>query len=156
MKSSRFLMSASLAVILAAGAGATSAGAATQLGGHVAKWVAKATKVGTADQGQKVKLAAFLGFRNQDQLTALIAHQSTPGAAEYNHYLTAAQFHERFAPSASDEAKVEAGLRAAGFAVTGKPKSNLFVEFTGTVAQVQTAFGVSQNLYSYQIGRAHV
>jgi subtilase family serine protease len=143
-------MTASLAALLVAGAGGVYANASTTLGGHVAKWVAKASKVGSADENQTVRLSALLGFRNQDQLTSLIAQQSTPGSAEYNHYLTAAQFHQRFSPSAQDEAKVEAGLRAMGFTVTGKPASNLYVEFTGTVAQVKTAFGVSQNLYSYQ------
>jgi subtilase family serine protease len=112
--------------------------------------VAKATKVGTANESQTVRLAALLGFRNQDELTRLLAQQSTRGSADYDHYLTAAQFHQRFSPSAEDEAKVEAGLRAMGFAVTGKPASNLYVEFSGTVAQVKAAFGVSQNLYSYK------
>jgi len=148
MKFSRLMVKVSLAAMLAAGM-AGQAAASAPLGGHVAKWVAKATKVGPASDSQTVRLAAFLGFRNQDQLTTLIAQQSTPGSAQYNHYLTAAQFHQQFSPSAADEAKVEAGLRAAGFTVTGKPTSNLYVEFTGTVAQIKAAFGVSQNLYSY-------
>ena len=149
MTHSRVAMTVSLAALLMASAGGAYADASTKLGGHVARWLAKATKVGTANEGQTVKLSAFLGFRNQDQLTGLIARQSTPGAAEYNHYLTAAQFRQRFAPSDQDEAKVEAGLRALGFSITGKPASNLYVEFSGTVAQVKAAFGVSQNLYSY-------
>jgi subtilase family serine protease len=143
-------MAASVVALMAACAGAGGASASAQLGGHVAKWVAKATKVGTASDAQTVKLSAFLGFRNQDDLSALIARQSTAGSSDYHHYLTAAQFHQRFSPSAADEAKVEAGLRALGFQVTGKPASNLYVEFTGSVAQVKAAFGVSQNLYAFQ------
>ena len=149
MKSSWF-KAASLAALLMAGVGGAHADPSVKLSGHVARWVAKASKVGAANENQTVKLAAFLGFRNQDQLTSLIAQQSTPGSADYNHYLTAAQFRQRFAPSAQDEATVEAGLRAAGFTITGKPASNLYVEFTGTVAQVKAAFGVSQSLYSYR------
>jgi subtilase family serine protease len=149
MKPSKMMTTTSLVAILLASAGGAAAAASTPLAGHVAKWVAKASKVGTADASQTVKLSAFLGFRNHDELSRLIAAQSTPGAPEYNHYLTAAQFRAQFAPSARDEAKVEDGLRALGFAVSGKPASNLYVEFTGTVAQVKTAFGVSQDLYSY-------
>jgi subtilase family serine protease len=148
MNDSRFFLTASVAALLLASAG--SANAATRLEGHVAKWVAKAAKVGAANDSQTVKLAAFLGFRNEAQLTSLLAQQATPGSAQYNHYLTAAQFHQKFAPSAQDEAKVEAGLRALGFTVVGKPASNLYVEFAGTVGQVRAAFGVSQNLYSYR------
>jgi subtilase family serine protease len=149
MKNTLLSMSAATALMVASAGGAY-ADSSAMLGGHVARWVAKATKVGAADESQTVRLAALLGFRNQDELTRLIAQQSTPGSADYNHYLTAAQFHQRFAPSAQDEAKVAAGLRTMGFSVTGKPASNLYVEFTGTVAQVKTAFGVSQNLYSYK------
>ena len=149
MKNTLLTISAATALMVASAGGAR-ADASTMLGGHVAKWVAKATKVGTADESRTVRLTALLGFRNQDELTRLIAGQSTPGSADYDHYLTASQFHQRFAPSAQDEAKVEAGLRAAGFSVTGKPASNLYVEFTGTVAQVKAAFRVSQNLYSYR------
>lgn len=140
-----------MAAILTAslGAGAAQAQAQAKMAGNVPKWVASATKVGEADQGKTVRLAAFLGFRNHDQLLTLISHQSTPGTPEYNKFLTAAQFRARFAPSAQDEAAVEAGLRAAGFTVVGKPTSNLYVEFTGTVAQVKAAFGVSQSVYSY-------
>jgi subtilase family serine protease len=149
MKFSRYGMTASLIALVAAGAGGAFAEPAARLGGHVAKWVAKAGKVGSADDSQSVRLAAFLGFRDPDTLDHLIAQQATPGSADYNHYLSAAQFRERFAPSAGDEAKVEEGLRALGFTVTGKPASNLYVQFTGTVAQVKAAFKVSQDLYSY-------
>jgi subtilase family serine protease len=148
MKRFRYAMTASLAAVLAASAGGY-AHASTKLAGHVAKWVAKATKVGAASDGQTVRLEAMLGFRNQDQLTRLIAQQSTRGSPEYNHFLTAAQFHQRFSPSAQDEAKVEDSLRAMGFTVTGKSPSNLFIQFSGTVGQIKAAFGVSQNLYSF-------
>ena len=149
MKRFGLTMTASLVALLAVSAGGAYADAPPRMSAHVAKWVAKATKIGKADEGETVRLQAFLGFRNQDELTRLIARQSTPGAADYNRYLTAAQFHQRFSPSAADAAKVESGLRAMGFAVTGKPSSNLYVEFSGTVGQIKTAFGVSQNLYAF-------
>jgi subtilase family serine protease len=158
MKASRLAVTASLAAIALASAGAAAADSWPRLNGHVAKWVANATKVGTADSSQTVKLSAFLGFRNPDQLTKLIAAQSTKGSPEYNHHLTAAQFDARFAPTSQAEAKVEAALRGLGFRVVSKPPSNLFVEFTGTVGQVKSVFGVSQDVYSYQgkIMRANV
>ena len=158
MKLSRYAASASLAVLLAASAGSAFAATPVKLSGHVAKWVAKSAMVGTANEGQTVRLKAFLGFRNPDDLKALMARQQTPGSADYNHYLTAAQFHQLYAPSAADAAKVEDSLRALGFTVTGRPPSNLYVDFTGTVGQIKTAFAVSQNLYSYQgkVMRANV
>ena len=158
MKLSRYAASASLAVLLAASAGSVFAATPVKLSGHVAKWVAKSAMVGAANEGQTVRLKAFLGFRNPDDLKALLVRQSTPGSADYNHYLTAAQFHQLYAPSAADAAKVEDSLRALGFTVTGRPPSNLYVDFTGTVGQIKTAFAVSQNLYSYngKVMRANV
>ena len=144
-----FLRISAATALMVASAGGTCADASTMLGGHVAKWVAKATKVVTGNEVLTVRLAALLGFRNHDDLSRLIAEQSTPGSADYSHYLTASQFHQRFSPSAQDVAKVEDGLRKLGFAITGKPASNLYVEFTGTVAQIKAGFGVSQNLYAF-------
>ena len=100
MRLSRYAITVSAAALLAASAGGACADAGVRLGGHVAKWVAKGHKVSAADDGQPVRMAAFLGFRNAEALRQLIARQSTPGSADYNHYLTAEQFHQRFSPSA--------------------------------------------------------
>jgi subtilase family serine protease len=143
-------MMASVAALVFASAGGAWATETARLTGHVAKWVAKATKVGTVSDSQTVKLSAFLGFRNQDALTKLIASQSTPGSPQYNRHLTAAQFQAQFAPTSAAEKKVEAALRGLGFNVVGKPVSNLYVQFTGTVGQVKSVFGVSQDLYAFQ------
>ena len=44
---------------------------------------------------------------------------------------------------------MEKGLRDLGFTIVNKPVSNLYVQFSGTVAQVTAAFQVSQDLYAY-------
>ena len=85
MRLSRYAVTVSAAALLAASASGANADAGAKLGGHVAKWLAKAHKVGAADDGQRVRMAAFLGFRNADALRQLIARQSTPGSADYNH-----------------------------------------------------------------------
>src|ERR1700739_1423021 len=73
--------------------------------GEMAPWVTHAEKAGAVEDGKKIQISVHLSFRNQDALDKLIEAQVTPGAPEYGHYLTPAQFHARFAP---DKSAVEA------------------------------------------------
>jgi subtilase family serine protease len=47
-------------------------------------------------------------------------------------------------------ARVQRTLQKLGFIIGNTPKSGLFVEASGTVAQIKANFGVSQDLYSYK------
>ncbi len=116
---------------------------------NIADWVASAQKVGEAADTGKVHLALFLGFKNQAALAKLIEAQYTPGSAEYGKYLTPKQFRARFAPDAAKVAVVQDTLKRLGFTVEYTPKSGLFVQAAGSVAQVKSAFGVSQGLYNF-------
>jgi subtilase family serine protease len=113
-------------------------------------WAETSPKVGSADDSQKVSIAMFLAFRNEAALKDLITDVSSPGGARYGKYLTPAQFHAQFAPDAADVKKVQSELQKLGLHVDFTPKSGLFVQASGTVAQVKAAFGVTQDLYSYK------
>lgn len=117
---------------------------------NVSRWVAAARKVGAAEASREVHFAMFLGLRNKDGLKALIAEQYRPGSAEYGKFLTPDRFRARFAPEPAKVRLVETTLRKLGFALEYTPKSGLFVQARGTVAQVKSAFGVTQDLYSYK------
>jgi subtilase family serine protease len=117
---------------------------------NVSRWVATAERVGAAEDSREVHFAMFLGFKNKDALRTLIAEQYRPGSAQYRKFLTPEQFRARFAPDAQKVKLVEATLRTMRFTLEYTPKSGLFVQARGTVAQVKAAFGVTQDLYSYQ------
>jgi subtilase family serine protease len=145
------LKSACAALALGLGlTGVVSAGEMISAQRDVSKWVSEATHVGAAKDSQRVPITVFLSFRDQAGLEALIAAQSSPGNAQYGRYLTPEQFRARFAPAAADVARVQNTLRKLGFSIDATPKSGLFVQASGTVAQVKSAFGVSQDLYSYK------
>ena len=74
-------------------------------------------------------------------LDALVAAQIIPGSVSYRQWLTPAQFAARFAVSDADAAQVVAWLEAQGFQVAPLPASRGWIEFSGTAAQVQQAFG---------------
>ena len=56
---------------------------------------------------------------------------STPGSAQYRHFLTQAQWIARFAPTQASVASAETWLRQQGFTVGAVPADRLFVPATG-------------------------
>ena len=77
----------------------------------------------------------------QKALDSMLAAQITPGNAGFHKWLTPGEFASRFAVSASDAAAVASWLRAQGFVVAALPASRGWIEFSGTAAQVERAFG---------------
>jgi subtilase family serine protease len=148
MKSCFFILV--LATLSSALANAASSGAEPSAQNGPPNWVASALKVSSAAENERVTIAAYLSFRNQSTLDDLVTAVSTPGSKLYGKYLTPAQFRAQFAPNAADVARVQSTLAKLGFHVDYTPASGLFVEASGTVAQVEAAFHVSQNLYSYK------
>jgi subtilase family serine protease len=62
-----------------------------------------------------VQVAVHLPLRNGGDLDALIARQAQEGSADYHHFLTPAQFREKYAPSANDLETAATALRGLGF-----------------------------------------
>jgi len=75
---------------------------------------------------------------------------SDPASASYGHWLTSAEFGARYAPASADVAAVQGWLRSQGFQVTKTLPSGMYVEASGSVAQVEKTFATNLNNYSYQ------
>ena len=67
----------------------------------------------------------------------------TPGNPSFHRWLTPAIVGSEFGPSASDIATVTSFLQAEGFTVNVVGQSGMFVDFTGTAAQVERTFQTS-------------
>jgi len=78
----------------------------------------------------------------QTKLDTLLNAQQTVGNAQYHAWLTAAEFGQQFGPSAGDTAAVVGWLKAQGFRVAALPAGRQWIEFSGTLAQTEQAFGV--------------
>jgi subtilase family serine protease len=90
----------------------------------------------------------------QADLDALLLEQQNPVSPYYHQWLTPEQFADRFAVSESDIAKVTDWLRAQGFTVDEVARSRTYVAFSGTAAQVRSAFGAE--IHRFQVnGEAH-
>lgn len=119
----------------------------TVLTGSAPPWAKSQNPVGSTDPATDVGFRVYLGWTNPAGAAALAAAVSDPKSASYGHYLTPAQFRKQFSPPASDVARVQNWLRAQGFSVQYTPQNGHYISAEGTVAQLQTAFGVTFGNY---------
>ncbi len=90
--------------------------------------------------------------RDQAALQTFIGKVSNPRSPEYRHYLAAGQFASRFGPTQSTISAVESTLRNAGLTVSGVSSDGLMVNFSGTTAQVDSAFSTQIERYRTTAG----
>jgi hypothetical protein len=78
--------------------------------------------------------------RDPAALTQFVDQVSTPGTAQFGHYLTPEAFAERFSPSPGTLSRVEATLRDAGFSVVHAYPDRLFLTAEGTAQAAESLF----------------
>jgi subtilase family serine protease len=84
-------------------------------------------------------------------LSALQAYAtavSTPGSAQYRHFLTPAQYHAKFDATAASVSAVTTWLTGAGLKAT-VDASHRYVDITGGVGAANKAFGVTLTKYTH-------
>lgn len=84
-------------------------------------------------------------------LDALVEAQQMPGSPEYHAWLTPAQYASRFGLSDADLAQVENWLESQGFNIERVANSHTSVTFSGTAAQIESAFRTE--MHRYRLGR---
>jgi len=72
---------------------------------------------------------------------------SDPASATYRHYLTPAQWEQRFSPGQASVDAVTAWLSSQGITVTAVTPDRMTVHASGSAAAVERAFGTSLNEY---------
>ena len=130
--------------------------------GTIAHSVAGRTKaavdIGQAPADRRMDGVTLFFSRTAAQQTALdqlSRDQQTSGSPLYHQWLTPVQFGQRFGLSPADLAKVMSWLTAQGLTITYVAPSNTLVEVSGTVAQVQEAFGTTIHLVMSK-GEQHI
>ena len=102
-----------------------------------------------------LKLVVGLQLQNRAALDALITDLYDPSSPNYRRFLTPSQFAERFALPRRQYLQVVRYLKANGLRVTGRYPNRIAIEVSGSVAQVELAFGVRINSYAID-GRTFV
>jgi len=119
------------------------------LQGHVPTAAARLTPAGHLDANRELKLAIGLPLRDKKGLTNLLQRIYDPASPDYHHYLTAAQFAERFGPTEQDYQAVTAFAVASGLKVTATHPNRALLDVTGSVANIEKAFHLTLRTYSH-------
>jgi subtilase family serine protease len=117
------------------------------LRGSLAPASERAHSAGTVAGTSGVDFDLVLSLRNAAAAQGFVRQVSSPGSAEFHHYLTDAQWVSRFGPAQAGVAKAKAWLRSEGFTVGSVAKDRLYVTAAGTAARVEHAFGVRLGYY---------
>jgi hypothetical protein len=139
-------------------AGAVNNGSRVALPGTVGGRARHSVDLGLAPANRKLEslsLRFSMTPAQQADLNQLLAAQLDPSSPSYHQWLTSEQFGVRFGLSSSDLANVSSWLTSQGFTVTGVAKSSTFITFSGTVGQVQQAFGTTIHNVSHN-GEQHI
>ena len=109
----------------------------------------QAARVGPMSKSQHMRLAIILPLRNEGELTNLLKRLYDPSSPDYRHFLTVAQFTERFGPTVRDYKAVVKFARSKGFSVSSTPANRLLVHIDGTVSHINEAFHVAMTNYRH-------
>jgi subtilase family serine protease len=138
-------------IVAAVCAGAMPATAATTvLTGNVAGWVKSAKLVGSAAAETPVTIAVHIALKNSSDLKTLVEAVSSPKSPQYGRYLSNSEFASRFAPAPQDVRAVQSLLEKAGMSDVTVGPLGAYVSAKATVAELRSAFKVSQNVYTYK------
>ena len=127
-----------------------SSGGLIRLPGSVHRLTQKATDLGPVNRGMRLNtLTLHFGpsAEQQIELDALMQAQQDPKSPQYHQWLTQEEYGARFGLSDADLSKITEWLQSQGFIVRGVSKSRNAMYFSGTAAQVETAFHTQLHRY---------
>ena len=138
-----------IAVTAMAGPALASAQGRPPLPGSTPRWLNRAHDLGTTPSAAQVSFGVLLRMRDEAGAAATLQSISDPASSSYGDWLSNAAFNARYAPARADVAGVQDWLRSQGFQVTSTLPSGMYVQATGSVAQVERTFATTLHNYSY-------
>jgi hypothetical protein len=119
------------------------------LHGHIPAAARLLPSVSGVPDASRLNLAIALPLRNREALTNLLQQIYDPASPNYHHYLTPAEFAERFGPTEKDYQKVIAFANVNGLQVTATHPNRTLLDVSGPVANVQRALHVTMRVYRH-------
>jgi hypothetical protein len=140
------------AVAAASPLGGGSVGALMRIGRAPAV-PAGATARGSLPRSSVIDATVALRPRDPAALASYAQAVSTPGSSLYHHYLSVAQFAQRFAPSVAEVTSVRAALEGHGLHPGRLAANGLSLDITAPAGTMSTAFATSFERYQVPGGR---
>jgi subtilase family serine protease len=121
------------------------------LRGHVPRAIADLNlqPVGLLPGTNRLHLAIGLPLRNQEALGALLQQLYDPASPNYRHYLTPAQFAERFGPTPADYQVLIDFAKANGLRITRTHPNRVVLDVEGSVADIERVLHVTLREYQH-------
>ena len=116
---------------------------------HPAIQGGEAQMVGNPSPAQVMRLDIVLPVHDRAGLQALAASVADPDSPLFRHYISPAEFTERFAPTQADYATVVAYMEERGLKVIGGSRDGMEVQVQGSVDKVERAFHVTMRNYRH-------
>jgi subtilase family serine protease len=117
--------------------------------GSVPAATARLAPIDDLDLAKSLHVAISLPIRNQQTLTDLVSDVSNPASPNYRHYLSVAQFTERFGPTQADYDAVASFAAALGLTVSQRYANRAGLDVTGAVSNLQKTFHVTVRRYRH-------
>jgi subtilase family serine protease len=123
------------------------------LAGNVRAITRSGTDLGRAPDSEPTGTMMLVLGRSAAQQTSLdsyVMSASTPGSANYHHWLTPSAYNTRFGATSEDVAIVESWLASHGFTVQQVASAGNVIRFSGTMGGVSSAF--QTEIHTYLVG----
>jgi subtilase family serine protease len=132
-----------------AGAASPAAGPArAAVAGSVPSWAKPAQATGAPSSAERVSIRVALQLKDAAAAEQLAHQLSDPTSSSYGKFLSPSAFNARFAPTAASVDRVRGFLTAAGMSVGGVAAGNRWIAASGTVAQLDKAFGTTLKTFT--------
>ena len=109
----------------------------------------EAKPAGPAASNQSMRLDVVIALSDPIGLNEFLKELYDPASLAYRHFLTVAEFTQRFGPSQSNYDAVVRFANANGFSVVGGTRDGMDVQIEGPVSAVETAFHLLMNTYQH-------
>jgi subtilase family serine protease len=114
---------------------------------------AGAHAIGLAQASARLDFDVVLQPRNANGLQALATAVSTPGSAQYGHFLTTAQYAARYGQAPATIKRIDSALRHVGLAPGKISANNLVIPVSTTVGQASASLHTRFENYRLASGR---
>ena len=114
--------------------------------------------LGRVDSNKLLERVVMVLKRSPEQDAALAAfneRQYDPQSPDFHHWLTAEEFGKLYGPSDADVAAVTNWLQNHGMQIYEVGKGRVYIQFTGTVGEIERAFHVEMHSYLAE-GKVHL
>lgn len=125
------------------------------IAGSKPRWIGRARKSGTPAAASTIHFGLLLKMRDSAGAEATLASVSDPSSADYGRWLTNDEFAARYAPAAADVRAVTTWLTGQGFRLRDTLGGGMYLETSGTAAQIDRTFGTTIENYTYQGRTVH-